>query len=147
MDEGIAFDLEDAAEAKAGELLGPSVLVWKDSAFKKKDGSDESEAPRFCADTIGRALASLISPEPAPATSGRLSAYASDFAVTSRVFTKLLEAAVTAVEETGDTSPVSDALLTVVSSFLTTRLEDEAALAAAVTRSEEHTSELQSLIR
>src|SRR3546814_17770866 len=134
MDEGIAFDLEDAAEAKAGELLGPSVLVWKDSAFKKKDGSDESEAPRFCADTIGRALASLISPEPAPATSGRLSAYASDFAVTSRAFTKLLEADVTAVEETGDTSPVSEALLPVVRSFLKTSLKHEVALADGVTR-------------
>src|SRR3546814_8690205 len=78
MDEGIAFDLEDDVAAKAVELLGPSVLVWKDSTFKKKDESDESDAPRFCADTIGRALASLISPEPAPATSGRLSAYASD---------------------------------------------------------------------
>jgi hypothetical protein len=132
--EAIGFDLEDDVAAKAVELLGTSVPVWKDSTFKKKDESDEDEAPRFCADIIGRAVASLISPDPAPATSGKFSAYASDFAVTSRVSNKLLEAAVTAVEETVDTSSVSDALLTVVRSFLTTNIEDEAELAAAVNR-------------
>ena len=130
--EAIGFDLEDSVAAKAVELLGASVPVWKDSTFKKKDDSDEE--PRFCADTIGRALASLISPKPGPATSGNLSVYAPDFAVTSRVFSKLLEAAVTAVEETEHTSSVDDELLTVVRSFLTTKAQDEAELAAAVNR-------------
>lgn len=132
--EAIGFDLEDGVAATAVELLGESVPVWRDSTFKKKDESDEEEAPRFCADTIGRALASLITPEPGPAASGRLSENAPDFGATSRAFSKLLEAAVTAVEETEDTSPVSDALLTVVRSFLTTNIEDEAELVAAVDR-------------
>lgn len=132
--EAIGFDLEDGVAANAVELLGESVPVWKDSKFRKKEGADEDEAPRFCADTIGRALASLISPQPGPATSGNLSVYAADFAVTSRVFSKLLEAAVTAVEETEDTSSVNDALLTVVRSFLTTTIQDEDERAAAVNR-------------
>jgi KAP family P-loop domain len=132
--EAIGFDLEDDGAAKAVELLGTSVPVWKDATLKKKDESDEDEATRYCADTIGTDLASLISPAPGLATSGKLSEHAPDFAVTSRVFVKLLEAATTAVEEADDASSASNALLTVVRELLTANVEDEAQLKAAVNR-------------
>lgn len=132
--EAIGFDLDDPDAATAVELLGTSVGVWKDSTFARKDESDEDEEPRFCADTIGAKLASLISPETPPAASGKLSEYASDFASTPRVFSKLLEAAVTSVEETDDASLVDNALLSVVESLLTENIDDEAELATAVGR-------------
>lgn len=129
--EAIDFDLEDDVTARAVELLGMSVSVWKDSKFKVDNAEEEDESPRFCADTIGRALAGLISIEPSPATSSVFSMYASDFALSSRVEPQLLEAAVTAVEETEDTSLVSDALLAVVRAFSTTAKEDDFEAAAA----------------
>lgn len=131
--EAIGFDLEDERTARAVELLGMSVFVWKDSKFKV-DNPEEGDPPRFCADTIVEALVPLISTETGPATSDKFSTYAPDFASSSRVWPRLLEAAVTAVEETEDTSSVSETLLAVVRSFFTTTNEDEAELAAAVER-------------
>src|SRR3546814_10036089 len=52
--EAIAFDLEDDVAAKAVELLGPSVLVWKDSTFKKKDESDEKIGRASCRERGGQ---------------------------------------------------------------------------------------------
>lgn len=129
--EAIGFDLEDDSTAIAVELLGMSVSVWKDSKFKV-DNPEEDEQPRFCADTIVEALVPLISAETGPATSDKLSTHAPDFASSSRVWPSMLEAAVTAVEETEDTSSVSETLLAVVRSFFTTINEDESELAAAV---------------
>src|SRR3546814_15909691 len=55
--EALAFDLEDEVDAKAVELLGRSVLVWKDSTFKQKDEQSESGAPRLRPDPIGPSMA------------------------------------------------------------------------------------------
>lgn len=131
--DAIGFDLEDEIAAKAVELLGMSVSVWKESTFKTNN-TEEDEAPRFCADTIARALADLISAEPGAATSHSFSMSAPEFASSTRVWSPLLEGAVTAVEETENVSPVSETLLAIVSSFVTSINEGEAELAAAVVR-------------
>lgn len=131
--EATGFDLDDGSTARAVELLGTSVSIWKDSTFNVDDPK-EGEQPRFCADTIVEALVPLISTDPGAATSEKFSTYASDFATSSRVWSRLLEAAVTSVEEAEDTSSVSESLLEVVRSFFTATSEDDSELASAVER-------------